>query len=169
MCIFKNISVEYVWFNKNIRLDCVSIYLISTFAAHWVVWWLRDQSGDLESWWKKGGNGEFAQVFLWRKGRERGVNCCLLWGRDGRFGSKVGQIGPKWDKSGAFSDQISVHLAHGTIWPTLEPNLPSLPLSHRWRHCVDDVITLCHWRHCIVDVIVGNVTAKVLTSLLGVW
>ena len=35
--------------------------------------------------------------------------------RDGRFGSKVGQIGPKWDKSGAFSDQISVHLARG-IW-----------------------------------------------------
>ena len=33
--------------------------------------------------------------------------------RDGRFGSKVGQIGPKWDKSGAFSDQISVHLAQG--------------------------------------------------------
>ena len=28
-----------------------------------------------------------------------------------RFGSKVGPIGPKWDKSGAFSDQISVHLA----------------------------------------------------------
>ena len=25
------------------------------------------------------------------------------------FGSKVGQIGPKWDKSRAFSDQISVH------------------------------------------------------------
>ena len=24
--------------------------------------------------------------------------------RDGRFGSKVGQIGPKWDKSGAFPD-----------------------------------------------------------------
>ena len=33
--------------------------------------------------------------------------------RDGRFGSKVGMIGPKWDKSGAFSDQISVHLAQG--------------------------------------------------------
>ena len=31
--------------------------------------------------------------------------------RDARFGSKVGQIGPKWDKSGAFLDQISVHLA----------------------------------------------------------
>ena len=29
----------------------------------------------------------------------------------GRFGSKVGQIGPKWDKSGAISDQFSVHLA----------------------------------------------------------
>ena len=40
--------------------------------------------------------------------------------RDGRFGSKVGQIGPKSDKSGAFSDQISVHLAHlVTIWPSL--------------------------------------------------
>ena len=26
--------------------------------------------------------------------------------RDGWFGSKVGQIGPKWDKSGAFLDQI---------------------------------------------------------------
>ena len=26
-----------------------------------------------------------------------------------RFGPKVGQIGPKWDKSGTFSDQISVH------------------------------------------------------------
>jgi len=29
--------------------------------------------------------------------------------RDGRFGSKVGQSGPKWDKSGAFSDQIVYH------------------------------------------------------------
>ena len=37
--------------------------------------------------------------------------CELVDGRDGRFSSKVGQIGPKWDKSGAFSDQISVHLA----------------------------------------------------------
>ena len=35
----------------------------------------------------------------------------LLYSRDGRFGTKVGQIGPKWDKSGAFSDQVSVHLA----------------------------------------------------------
>ena len=26
-----------------------------------------------------------------------------------RFGPKVGQIGPKWEKSGTFSDQISVH------------------------------------------------------------
>ena len=32
--------------------------------------------------------------------------------RGGRFGSKVGQIGRKWDKSGTFSDQISVHLVH---------------------------------------------------------
>ena len=31
--------------------------------------------------------------------------------RDGRFCSKLGHIGPKCDKSGAFSDQISVHLA----------------------------------------------------------
>ena len=28
--------------------------------------------------------------------------------QDGRFGSKLGQIGPKWDKSEPFSDQISV-------------------------------------------------------------
>ena len=26
-----------------------------------------------------------------------------------RFGPKIGQIGPKWDKSGTFTDQISVH------------------------------------------------------------
>ena len=31
--------------------------------------------------------------------------------RDVRFGSKVCQIGQIWEKSGAFSDQISVHLA----------------------------------------------------------
>ena len=35
-------------------------------------------------------------------------------GRDGRFGSKVGQIGPKWDKSESFSDQISVHFGSST-------------------------------------------------------
>ena len=35
--------------------------------------------------------------------------------RDGRFGSKVGQICPKWDKSRAFSDQISVHLASPSL------------------------------------------------------
>ena len=28
-----------------------------------------------------------------------------------RFGPKVGQIGPKWDKSGKFSDQIQYMLA----------------------------------------------------------
>ena len=37
--------------------------------------------------------------------------------RDGRFGSKVGQIGPKLDNSGAFSDQISVH--YGADWPQM--------------------------------------------------
>ena len=43
--------------------------------------------------------------------------------RDGRFGSKVGQIGPKWDQSGAFSDQISVHLAPRIcpIWGQSDP------------------------------------------------
>ena len=81
--------------------------------------------------------------------------------RDGRFGSKVGQIGPIWDKSGAFSDQISVHLAQGRqmhwnmiwkapdlshfgpIWPTLEPNLPSLvreTISNYYLNCVH-----CGW------------------------
>ena len=39
----------------------------------------------------------------------------LIHNRDGRFGSKVGQIGPSWDKSGTFSDQISVHLAPGFV------------------------------------------------------
>ena len=29
-----------------------------------------------------------------------------------RSGPKVGQIGPKWDKSGKFSDQIQYILAH---------------------------------------------------------
>ena len=28
---------------------------------------------------------------------------------DVHFGTKVGQIGPKWNKSETFSDQISVH------------------------------------------------------------
>ena len=65
--------------------------------------------------------------------------------RDGRFGSKVGQIGPRGDRSGTFSDQISVHFRSLSqhvlklilnspnilsqfvlIWPTLDPNLPSL-------------------------------------------
>ena len=32
-----------------------------------------------------------------------------------RFGPKVGQISPKWDKSGTFSDQISVHFGAGDI------------------------------------------------------
>ena len=33
------------------------------------------------------------------------------WDRDARSGPKVGHINLKWDKSGTFSDQISVHLA----------------------------------------------------------
>ena len=44
--------------------------------------------------------------------------------RDGRFGFKVGQIGPKWDKSGTFSDQISVHLARGHL--EAKPTIPTL-------------------------------------------
>ena len=42
----------------------------------------------------------------------RGESGSFVASRDGRYGSKVGQIGPNWEKSGAFSDQISVHLAH---------------------------------------------------------
>ena len=66
--------------------------------------------------------------------------------RDARFGPKVGQIGPKWDKSGAFKirfqciwrsrakcteiwSEKAPDLSHlGPIWPTLEPNLPSVGL-----------------------------------------
>ena len=48
------------------------------------------------------------------------MHCYQIW-------SKVGQIGPKWDKSGAFSDQISVHLAHRAkcteIWSEKAPDL----------------------------------------------
>ena len=47
--------------------------------------------------------------------------------RDGRFCSNVGQIGPKWDKSGAFSDQISVHLARGRF--RAKPTIPGL----KWK------------------------------------
>ena len=50
--------------------------------------------------------------------------------RDARFGSKVGHIGPNWYKSGAFSDQISVHLARGAkcteIWSEKAPDLSHL-------------------------------------------
>ena len=34
---------------------------------------------------------------------------CSTGEKQGRFGYRVGQIGPKWDKSGTFVDQISVH------------------------------------------------------------
>ena len=51
---------------------------------------------------------------------------------DVRFRFKVDQIGHKWDKSGAFSDQNSVHLKNrsylsylGPIWPTFGPNRTS--------------------------------------------
>ena len=39
------------------------------------------------------------------------ISINLIKHKDVRFRPKVGHIGPKWDKSGAFSDKISVHLA----------------------------------------------------------
>ena len=36
--------------------------------------------------------------------------------RDGRIGSKVGQIGPKWDKSGTLTDQILVYFGSPRNW-----------------------------------------------------
>ena len=63
--------------------------------------------------------------------------------RDGRFDSKVGQIGPKWDKSGAFSDQISVHLARSRqmhwnlIWKSpgfVQFGVQSDPISSQTYH-----------------------------------
>ena len=35
-----------------------------------------------------------------------------------KLGPKMGQIGPKWDKSGTFSDQISVHFG-AQLYPTV--------------------------------------------------
>ena len=37
------------------------------------------------------------------------ISINLIKHKDVRFGPKVGQSGSKWDKSGTFSDQISVH------------------------------------------------------------
>ena len=78
-----------------------------------------------------------------------------------RFGNKVGQIWPKWDKSVTFPDHISVHsgspshtktdlkkvrhLSHlGTIWPNLEPNMVPLGKTlytggnhNSWPACTD--------------------------------
>ena len=34
----------------------------------------------------------------------------------GRFGPKVDQIDPKWDKSGTFPVQFTVHLEQSRIW-----------------------------------------------------
>ena len=37
-----------------------------------------------------------------------------------QIGPKMGQFGPKWDKSGTFSDKISVHFgANGSNWPQM--------------------------------------------------
>ena len=69
-----------------------------------------------------------------------------IWNTVTSFGPKVGQIGPKWDKSETFSAHNSVHfgsvsenvlklcdlkrsqicLISGPIWPILDPNLTSL-------------------------------------------
>ena len=81
--------------------------------------------------------------------------------RDARFGPKVSQIYPKWEKSGTFSEQISVHfsrwvkmywnliwkkvpdLSHlGPIWSHVGPNLTSWmpdcePNWKQMRHFVD--------------------------------
>ena len=51
--------------------------------------------------------------------------------RDVRFGPKVGQIAPKWDKSGTFSDQISVHF--GLSQNVLKSDLKKLSDSPLFR------------------------------------
>ena len=75
----------------------------------------------------------------WVQGRQALSGSSVANTRNGRFGSKVGQIGPKWDKSGAFSDQISVHLAREPrirpIWATLthfgaKPTIPGQYIVH---------------------------------------
>ena len=40
-----------------------------------------------------------------------------IWSRDIKFGPKESQIGPKWDKFGTFSNQISIHF--GSVSPDL--------------------------------------------------
>ena len=42
--------------------------------------------------------------------------------RDVRFGSKVGQLFPEWEKFGTFSDQISIHF--GSDWPHMGQDKP---------------------------------------------
>ena len=77
---------------------------------------------------------------------QQSIRYCLT-----RFGPKMGQIGPKWYKSGTFQirfqyiwlDEPNVLKYDlkksricpicGRIWPTLEPNLPSLDwIGNKW-------------------------------------
>ena len=54
----------------------------------------------------------------------------MVSSRDGRLGSKMGQIGPKWlIKPNVLKSDLKksrICPIWGPIWPTLEPNLPYL-------------------------------------------
>ena len=54
----------------------------------------------------------------------------ILWARDGRFGSKVGQIGLQIGQIRGFF-RLDFSAFGAPIWPSLEPNLPSLPARDR--------------------------------------
>ena len=79
---------------------------------------------------------------------------------DGRFGSKVGRIGPKLDKSGTFSDHISVHFSN-LIWkiPRIVPFGSSMtPFWPKPSYSGVEVMIVCvieRWRPCMCGPITG--------------
>ena len=96
--------------------------------------------------------------------------------RDVRFGSNVGHIGPKWEKSVTFSNQISVHFGsvgqnvlksdmekvpnlsqYGLIWPTFDPNLTSLC---PWPMFM--FVYLFFWLTCLASLVVIWLKTSVL-------
>ena len=56
----------------------------------------------------------FYIIYLTPPSRQVHTSKPKVWGNSTSFGPKVGLIGPKWDKSGPFSDQIWVYF--GALW-----------------------------------------------------
>ena len=103
--------------------------------------------------------------------------CNVMWCKAVKFGSKVCQIGPKWDKSSSLSDLNGTEIWSakdpdlsilGAIWHTFVPNCTPVAWCHLHYFDTQTIVVNC-WNYVTIQQLLFTFECHITFNLWIQW